>query len=573
MTFYTLFALILLPVLGGLIAWAGDVIGYRLGKSRRSLLGMRPRLTARVVGVVVGVLLVWFTLGIAAIGSSSVRDALFSLAALRAEATSLGRQNAELLQRVQQATAKANAADARSRDLNTQVSTTTQSLTRANSQLEAQRGKLQSAQAQVTSARAEAGRLAKQSAALKTRVAQTASTLSHTLGNLTTAERKLGKAQADLGAAERVNAGLLQRNGQLSAEQKVLQNTNRDLTQQNTQLSQTSAALSKQQEDLTRHVGELQQVIQTYKDQTLVAQSEKEQAEAQLKLAKAETARYVALSRTLYAWRIASAAAPVMYEPGEEIVSSVLSTNQTQEQIEASLKELLHLAGSLAGARGAAVGENGRAVRVEAPVPPTTQPDEEVPEQQIIAEVARRIRLNSAQDYVVSIRSLRRVFEGEGTQVQVELWGSPNSRLFRQNDLIATDNVNGAGTRGEILRSLFAFIQSVRNVLGRQGVRPDPKTGQLLTIPAEDILTALDAISAAHAGRKVVAMAGADVYKVMPNSEGASVRLKVADASEGAPATKKEDGGAGQPNDTGRGPGPLEMRVGRLGSGRTGRGA
>ena len=34
MSVFTLLALIVLPILGGLIAWAGDIIGYRLGKSR-----------------------------------------------------------------------------------------------------------------------------------------------------------------------------------------------------------------------------------------------------------------------------------------------------------------------------------------------------------------------------------------------------------------------------------------------------------------------------------------------------------------------------------------------------------
>ncbi|MCD6350736.1 MAG: DUF3084 domain-containing protein, partial [Armatimonadetes bacterium] len=54
MTAFFAATLIVLPVLGALIAWLGDVIGYRLGRSRRSLFGLRPRTTARVVGVVVG---------------------------------------------------------------------------------------------------------------------------------------------------------------------------------------------------------------------------------------------------------------------------------------------------------------------------------------------------------------------------------------------------------------------------------------------------------------------------------------------------------------------------------------
>jgi len=51
---YTIIALIILVATGGLIAWLGDIIGYRLGKRRSSLFGLRPRTTARLVGMAVG---------------------------------------------------------------------------------------------------------------------------------------------------------------------------------------------------------------------------------------------------------------------------------------------------------------------------------------------------------------------------------------------------------------------------------------------------------------------------------------------------------------------------------------
>ena len=62
MSTYTILALVILRILGGIIAWVGDVLGYRLGKSRRSLFGLRPRSTARLVAVSVGVALPLLTL-------------------------------------------------------------------------------------------------------------------------------------------------------------------------------------------------------------------------------------------------------------------------------------------------------------------------------------------------------------------------------------------------------------------------------------------------------------------------------------------------------------------------------
>ena len=97
------FALIVLPVLGGLIAWAGDVIGYRLGKSRRSLFGLRPRSTARLVGIVVGVALPLVGVTTALLGSRDARDAVFHIDELRREQSQLTRQNQSLRQQIQTA--------------------------------------------------------------------------------------------------------------------------------------------------------------------------------------------------------------------------------------------------------------------------------------------------------------------------------------------------------------------------------------------------------------------------------------------------------------------------------------
>jgi len=109
------FALIILPVLGGLIAWAGDVIGYRLGKSRRSLFGLRPRTTARLVGVVVGVALPLVGVGTALLGSRDARDAVFHVDELRREQAALTQQNEQLTGQITTARAQAGTAQSQAR--------------------------------------------------------------------------------------------------------------------------------------------------------------------------------------------------------------------------------------------------------------------------------------------------------------------------------------------------------------------------------------------------------------------------------------------------------------------------
>lgn len=73
---------LLIPVLvvaSGLIAWAGNAVGRRVGKNRLSLFGLRPRTTAQIVSVVTGVLINLVTVGAVLAFSRDARVALFEL--------------------------------------------------------------------------------------------------------------------------------------------------------------------------------------------------------------------------------------------------------------------------------------------------------------------------------------------------------------------------------------------------------------------------------------------------------------------------------------------------------------
>ncbi len=73
---------LLVPVLvlaSGLVAWVGNAVGRRVGKSRLSLFGLRPRTTAQIVTVATGVLISGLTLGAVLGFSQDARVALFAL--------------------------------------------------------------------------------------------------------------------------------------------------------------------------------------------------------------------------------------------------------------------------------------------------------------------------------------------------------------------------------------------------------------------------------------------------------------------------------------------------------------
>ena len=153
------FALIVLPILGGLIAWAGDVIGYRLGKGRHSLFGLRPRTTARLIGIAVGVALPLVGVGAALLGSSEARDALFHIGELRQRQAELLQQNQDLEAQQQRTEAQAQRSEQRAMELRGYLTSTQNSLGEARQHVAATNRQLGIAQQEVRRAAGSASRL------------------------------------------------------------------------------------------------------------------------------------------------------------------------------------------------------------------------------------------------------------------------------------------------------------------------------------------------------------------------------------------------------------------------------
>ena len=86
---YSAAFIVALLAFGGLAAYLGDVLGYRLGKRRLSLLRLRPRTTARLVGIVAGILIPAVTVFIGALLVPEVRLAVLRIDSIRQELAQL----------------------------------------------------------------------------------------------------------------------------------------------------------------------------------------------------------------------------------------------------------------------------------------------------------------------------------------------------------------------------------------------------------------------------------------------------------------------------------------------------
>lgn len=131
-----LFLILIIVAVSGLIAYIGDLVGRKMGRKRLSLLGLRPRHTAIVISVCVGMLIAALTLTTTFATSKRIRDAFFTpLDKLRAEREA----TREKLEQTQEEAAKVHA----------QWADVTRKLGEAETRFETSRKGLDAAQAQL----------------------------------------------------------------------------------------------------------------------------------------------------------------------------------------------------------------------------------------------------------------------------------------------------------------------------------------------------------------------------------------------------------------------------------------
>lgn len=78
-----------LVVASAIVAWAGDILGMKLGKRRISFMKLRPKYTSRIISMLTGVGIAVVTLLAVSVTSESVRTALFSMRYVQSQITTL----------------------------------------------------------------------------------------------------------------------------------------------------------------------------------------------------------------------------------------------------------------------------------------------------------------------------------------------------------------------------------------------------------------------------------------------------------------------------------------------------
>lgn len=480
-------ALIILPLMGALIAWAGDVIGYRLGRSRRSLFGLRPRVTARLIGVVVGAVLPVVGLAAAMALSENARDALLRLDEIKRQTASLSQEIPRLQGEISRAQKEARAERQRAQEA-------TQSRLEAESKLRDAWQALSSARSALDQTRRQLARTASSLSATRLQLAANRERLDQTRTQLDTAQRQVRMARAE---AERAHANLDRARADLDDTRAKLDVTQRTLSSAQAEL-ESAEKVRREVEAAQAHLSELSDQL-----------AETEQALARYKLALS-----------------AMVGQDVAYEPGEEIIRAIVESDRTQAQLEAILNELLNFASAAAARHGIATGPNGRTIRVLSPVPPDTSPLR-VTEEDIIRNVAAQIRQGAAPTYVVIVRAWGRAFKSQAEQMTAEFWVAPNRVVFHKGEVILTTELDGSLPRAHVFRGLWQVVTGIRRIASDRGMLPSPVSGRYGEVAAEDLLSSLDHILAIGGPARIRAVVAEDARVAQPEDAPMRVDLQV----------------------------------------------
>ncbi|MFP3904788.1 MAG: DUF3084 domain-containing protein, partial [Armatimonadota bacterium] len=478
---YAIVVFVGLAVLGGLIAWAGDVIGYRLGKSRSSIFGLRPRATARLVGIILGALLPLTGLLVAMLVSPMAKTALLKLDYLTRETISLQQTNENLLQitrtlRERSAKLREDAKKAEDRAL---------ALAKRIAGLETERTELQD---MVSTLRHARDNLQHETRQLRAKYQATAEELHTARANLQEVAENLEAARQNVEKLRKRNLALQEKEKELVDSVETLREKQNELTAHNEELAsiieQKNDDLAQIREDLERSRTELE-----------ARQDELEVRKAQLAIRTNQLERLDKKYEQLRRIHAGISESPVVYEAGDVLLRGIIDTAQPVDTLQTTLFEMLYLASAAAYRKGAVRGENGRAVLLVAPWPDDvsdTQPSEE----EIVEYLAQQMKkLGAIDEFVVSITAFRRLFVAERDQLHVGMQAVPNLRVFAENEVVAHSIIPANAAPKDIFNTLLRLLRvDVRNRAQQAGLLPNPETQQYGQIDSDELFEVIERI-------------------------------------------------------------------------------
>lgn len=449
---------ILIVLLGGAIAAGGDFLGSRIGKKRLSLWGLRPKHTARVVTISIGMLIPFLTILVVAFASQDVRIWLTEGRRAIAQRDEARRQLEETQRML----------GLRQRDLDTverqrtqtqlQLSSLQTRVTGLVGRIESQQKTLAQQQRSLEVAKNAEGRAT-------ARAAGALAQLQGVRNNLSAARASLLKTQATLEREQQKLVTLEKRQQQVSASYEKL---NREYTQLDAEWTRVSADLSTSEEQRRTLNDELGKV----RDELNAKKSELDQITADLRTARsnirAAEAQLEYITNSLGTAVATSRTQDLIFRANEELVRLPVNARLSREDAQKAVDLLFQLARAEAMKRGAQK-RGGMEAADFAPITDDSTNRVISRNEQAAALIERLI--NRPTESVLIAYSFLNAFRTEAVAVGVR--DATNPVVYREGQTVAEIRIDGRQTQEQIYQEFSEFVgREVRQRAQQDGLIP-----------------------------------------------------------------------------------------------------
>ncbi|MDW8107477.1 MAG: DUF3084 domain-containing protein [Armatimonadota bacterium] len=433
---------VLLTLFGGVLAYAGDIIGRRLGKQRLSLFGIRPRHTATLITTLMGSLIVALTVVGMTIVNESFRVWITRGDQILAEL----RQNEARLKELQARNATLQADNKR---LSQEQARLSQQLAQLQAEYQAQLRQVQALEASLTAA--------------ETRLRQN--------------RRQLAQASQQLNQLRQQRARLESQIAEARAAIQSLQAFQQKLREQNDLFAEQGAALASENARLDRENRQLREEGERLRTQNQQLADQNRQLESQnrLLLDRATELRLQLTDLERASRELAQLAdirlKPIAVQMGEELARIAIPAGWSEVRVRQALQDLLQQADQAARTRGAApTPDQTRAVFIpEKRVRLATGEQAEISENESLEAVQQNIRA-SGESVVVIALALTNTAQGEPVPIELRLYR--NRKVYEAGEEIARTTIDCRPERNPIAQVLTFLQSEVRTRAIEAGILP-----------------------------------------------------------------------------------------------------
>jgi len=491
--------------MGGGIAFVADIVGKKLGKKRLSIGGLRPRHTAAVGTILVGVLITTVTIAVVLITSAPVRQALLEGAKIR-------RDLEEDQQKLTKLEGQVNDRSTQNSKLTSQNGILSKTIGDKTKELALRQKELKDAQTRLAALRIKI-------VSLQSKIFTLKSDVSKKILALHESDRKLNLAN---GSLSRVQANLRKVQHDLSTNKVSLtrvEKDNQDIERKNAELVTANDELQKAQKSLQQNIDSLQKAKEVVQSDLAKSQSDLAEVSGQLsdekrKLASTQVELQKAESdfEQMHFISSVSRSQPMIFKVGEEVVRSTVPPGLSVSAARGALTNLIRRAQAEAHRRGALRHIYPEAAIVEHDDPQTNQTiTPEMIEQNIVKQIAG----TPTRKVLIATSSLN-AFRGES--VSLEIVVMPDPLVYINGQKVAETVIDGS--RGDIFifDQLTTFLQTgVKTRAQKDGMIPVAKGDVAFgSVSQADVFQVIEQLHNANRTIRLEAHASGDIYASDP---------------------------------------------------------